>query len=155
MRSSTVGIVIAIFAILTLSTFFTNNGHHEHGHGGNGNHPSGPHGGALVVLGEQQAHLEILFDSAKGEVVVYVLGSNALESRSLKQREIEVRMPAISREGFKLSATQSVEESEGIVWRSPFTLTDQRLIDVFHLDIEIVGLVVDGVGYPPLLQHLH
>lgn len=46
---------------------------HSHGHA-----HAAPRGGALVELGDEFAHLEVLFDSASGRVTVYVLDGEAV-----------------------------------------------------------------------------
>lgn len=39
-------------------------------------HPAAPHGGELLELGEEEAHLELIHDSKAGRVTVYVLGKD-------------------------------------------------------------------------------
>ena len=39
-------------------------------------HPEAPHGGELLELGEEEAHLELVHDSKAGSVTVYVLGKD-------------------------------------------------------------------------------
>ncbi len=39
-------------------------------------HPEAPHGGELLELGEEEAHLELVHDSKTGSVTVYVLGKD-------------------------------------------------------------------------------
>jgi hypothetical protein len=39
-------------------------------------HEKGPHGGALIVVGEEAAHLEVLHDEEAGRVTVHVLGGD-------------------------------------------------------------------------------
>ncbi len=158
MKSSTFGALVAVFVILTLSYFFSNSmGSHDQGHGGHGHHQhqAAPHGGSLAVLGDKKLHLEILFDGEKGELLVYILGPQAREVVSIEQPHIEVKIPAVSSQTLKLQSAGSSQEGETKLWRSPYTLKDQRLEGVFHLDIEIVELVIDGVSYPPIAKHLH
>ena len=47
---------------------------HEH-HGGHVH--SAPRGGALVVLAEETAHVEVILDSDTGHLAIYVLGPHA------------------------------------------------------------------------------
>lgn len=56
-------------------------GEHEH---------SAPHGGTLVELGEEFAHLEIVLDAATGKLTAYALDGEAEKGVRLKQPEIEI-----------------------------------------------------------------
>lgn len=40
-------------------------------------HPAAPHGGELLELGEEEAHVELVHDAKAGAVTVYVLGKDA------------------------------------------------------------------------------
>lgn len=55
----------------------------EHAH-------SAPHGGTLVELGEEFAHLEIVLDAATGKLTAYALDGEAEKAIRLKQADIEV-----------------------------------------------------------------
>ena len=57
------------------------NDEHEH---------SAPHGGTLVELGEEFAHLEIVLDAATGKLTVFALDGEAEKAVRLKQPEIEI-----------------------------------------------------------------
>lgn len=57
------------------------NDEHEH---------SSPHGGTLVELGEEFAHLEIVLDAATGKLTAYALDGEAEKAVRLKQPEIEI-----------------------------------------------------------------
>jgi hypothetical protein len=56
-------------------------GGHEH---------SAPHGGALIELGEEFAHVEIVLDAATGRLTAYALDGEAEKSVRVKQSEIEI-----------------------------------------------------------------
>jgi hypothetical protein len=56
-------------------------GEHEH---------SAPHGGALIELGEEFAHVEIMLDAATGRLTAYALDGEAEKVIRIKQSEIEV-----------------------------------------------------------------
>lgn len=51
---------------------------------------SAPHGGALVELGEEFAHLEIVLDAATGMLTAYALDGAAEKAARLKQSDIEI-----------------------------------------------------------------
>ena len=58
-------------------------GHHEH---------TAPHGGTLVVLGEEFAHVEFVLEEATGKLTGYVLDSEAEKPVRLSLREIELKI---------------------------------------------------------------
>jgi hypothetical protein len=59
--------------------------HHHHGHG-----EMGPHGGALVAIGEDAAHLEVVLDAATGKVTAYALDGHAENPISIKLEQLEL-----------------------------------------------------------------
>ena len=69
----------------TVTTSTANNakaaGEHEH---------SAPHGGTLVELGEEFAHLEIVLEASTGKLMVYALDGEAEKAVRLKQPTIEI-----------------------------------------------------------------
>lgn len=60
---------------------------HSHGHA-----HAAPRGGALVELGDEFAHLEILFDSASGRVTVYVLDGEAVGAVRVSHEALTLRL---------------------------------------------------------------
>src|ERR1041385_7416284 len=56
---------------------------HEHEH-------KPPHGGTLVEIGEEFAHLELVLDQATGQLTAYALDEEAENSIRLPQKEIEL-----------------------------------------------------------------
>jgi hypothetical protein len=54
-----------------------------------------PHGGALQVLGEEAAHVELVLESATGKLTAYVLDGEAEKSVRIAQDalELEVTLP--------------------------------------------------------------
>lgn len=59
--------------------------HHHHTHG-----EKGPHGGALVAIGDDAAHLEVVLDAATGKVTAYVLDGSAQNPISIKVEQLEL-----------------------------------------------------------------
>jgi hypothetical protein len=51
---------------------------------------SAPHGGALVELGEEFAHVELVLDAVTGALTAYALDGEAEKSVRVKQSEIEI-----------------------------------------------------------------
>jgi hypothetical protein len=59
--------------------------HHHHSHG-----EKGPHNGALVAIGEDAAHLEVVLDAEAGKVTVYVLDGEAKNPVTIKAEKLEL-----------------------------------------------------------------
>ncbi|MBS0261275.1 MAG: hypothetical protein JSS02_04905 [Planctomycetes bacterium] len=59
--------------------------HHHHHHA-----EKGPHGGALVAIGQDDAHLEIVLDAATGTVTAYVLDGAAEKPVTIKQKHLQL-----------------------------------------------------------------
>lgn len=57
-----------------------------------GHEHSAPHGGTLVVLGDEFAHLELVLDQGTGELTAYVLDGEAESPVRLEQENIEIRI---------------------------------------------------------------
>lgn len=57
-----------------------------------GHEHTAPHGGLLVELGEEFAHLEIVLDSATGKLTAYALDGEAEKAVRIKQPGIEIQL---------------------------------------------------------------
>src|SRR4051812_8065508 len=64
----------------------------HHDHGGHHHHHAekGPHGGALVAIGQDDAHLEIVLDAETGTLTAYVLDGEAEKAISIKQKNLQL-----------------------------------------------------------------
>jgi len=51
-----------------------------------------PHGGTLVVLGVEFAHLELVLDARAGKLTAYVLDGEAEKFVRIEQKQIELRL---------------------------------------------------------------
>src|SRR5438132_6714626 len=61
----------------------------DHGH----HHAEkGPHGGALVAIGQDDAHLEIMLDGQTGKLTAYVLDGEAEKAISIKQANFQLAL---------------------------------------------------------------
>lgn len=64
---------------------------HDHDHGHHHHHAEkGPHGGALVAIGHDDAHLEIVLDAESGKLIAYVLDGEAAKPISIKQKNLQL-----------------------------------------------------------------
>ncbi|MCK6475010.1 MAG: hypothetical protein L6R28_25090 [Planctomycetes bacterium] len=66
-------------------------GGHDHTRGG-GHHHAAPHGGTLVVFGEEFAHLELVLDAKEGALKAYVLDGHAENAIRLPQAGIALAL---------------------------------------------------------------
>ena len=62
--------------------------HGTHAH----HHHTAPHGGTLVVLGEEFAHVEFVLEESTGKLTGYVLDSEAEKPVRLTQKNIELKI---------------------------------------------------------------
>ena len=74
-------VLIALLAVLDNAK--TEEGHREH---------TAPHGGTLVVLGEEFAHFELVVDANEGKLTAYILDGEAENPVRIQQGEIELEM---------------------------------------------------------------
>lgn len=66
--------------------------HHGKQKAGAHHHHTAPHGGTLVVLGEEFAHVEFVLEEKSGKLTGYVLDSEAEKSVRLSQKTIELKI---------------------------------------------------------------
>jgi hypothetical protein len=104
--------------------------HHDHDHEPGDHHhhaEKGPHGGALVAIGEDAAHLEFVLDAATGKLTAYVLDAAAEKAVPIKQANLQL--------------TYSLTMVEGIEKES-----DDIPDDVLILALEAVSPAADGTA---------
>src|SRR5579863_7822622 len=66
---------------------------HDHDHGHHHHHAEkGPHGGALVAIGHDDAHLEIVLDAKTGTITAYVLDGAAEKPIAIKQKNLQLAL---------------------------------------------------------------
>ena len=124
-------------------------GHHEH---------VAPHGGTLVVLGEEFAHVEFVLDPQAGELRAYVLDGEAEHGLRLAQKTLALRVEAPSsteaptRTDLALGAVANVLTGETVGATSEFRIRHERLrsLEKFHAEIasvEVKGRTFEGVAF--------
>lgn len=69
-----------------------NHDDHDHDHGHHHHAEKGPHGGALVAIGQDDAHLEIVLDAETGTVTAYVLDGAAEKPVAIKQESLQLAL---------------------------------------------------------------
>jgi hypothetical protein len=65
-------------------------GDHDHEHHHHHHAEKGPHGGALVAIGDDAAHLEVVLDAETGKVTAYVLDGEAQNPITIKAAQLEL-----------------------------------------------------------------
>jgi Flp pilus assembly protein TadD len=87
---------------------------------------SAPHGGVLIELGEEFAHIEIVLDAATGKLTAYALDGEAEKAVRIKQNEIEVAVenPAVT---IKLAGVANTLTGETADDTSEFSGQSERL----------------------------
>jgi hypothetical protein len=63
---------------------------HDHDHGHHHHAEKGPHDGALVAIGHDDAHLEIVLDAETGKLTAYVLDGEAAKPIAIKQKTLQL-----------------------------------------------------------------
>lgn len=90
------GSVMPCWAIFSLVASAAAGNAHEH---------KAPHGGALIVLGEEFAHVELVLDGPAGKLTAYVLDGEAKKSVRVKQKQIELRLRLAGKQAEPLAVT--------------------------------------------------
>lgn len=120
---------------------------------GGGHVHKAPRGGLLVVLAEETAHVELIFDRARGRLDLYLLGPHAHTPLRSAQQKIWVTLDgagdplrlALDAQGNALSG-----EKPGAT--SHFVVADERLKSLVALHgtlgtVEVLGRRFEGVRF--------
>ena len=111
---------------------------HDHEHAA-----QGPHKGALIELGEEEYHGEIVLDEKTHLVTIYLLGSNAKDAVSVEATEVVINLKHGDKpEQFKLKSAPQTTDPKGK--SSRFLVKDEELVDDLHhaqaqLRVKIAG----------------
>jgi hypothetical protein len=110
---------------------------------GSGHEHSAPHGGALVELGDEFAHLEIVLDAVTGTMIAYALDGEAEKPVRVKQSEIEiaVRNSAVT---IKLSGVSNALTGETTRDTSEFWGRSDRLKSATDFDGVVKTISIKG-----------
>jgi hypothetical protein len=108
----------------TASAHADGDDHDDHGH--HHHHAEkGPHDGALVAIGEEDAHLEFVLDADSGRLTAYVLDGEAEKPLAIKQAKLQL--------SYSLTKLREIEEG-----------SDDIPDDVLVLALEAVSPADDG-----------
>lgn len=114
------------------------NTHHEH---------TAPHGGTLVVFGDEFAHIELVLDQTTGALTGYVLDGEAEKSVRLSQKTVELKIHREDIESdfsLQLSGVANVLTGETDGDTSQFTAQSDGLKGASEFHAEIVSIAIKG-----------
>ena len=105
--------------------------------------PQAPHGGVLVNVGDDFAHVEMVLDPKQGSLSAYILDGEAEEVVPLKQPVLLVRLIQPSKT-LKLKAVVTPLSGEKLGETSSYSLTDPSLKGLTQFKGVLVWLNVNG-----------
>jgi hypothetical protein len=121
--------------------------HHDH---------TAPHGGTLVVLGEEFAHLELVLDPGAGSLTGYILDGEAENAVRIGQEYIEIKVydslppgAGSDRSGYVLilKAVSNVLTGETAGDTSEFAVQSDMLRGVRKFDAVIPAIEIKGRAF--------
>jgi hypothetical protein len=111
----------------------------------------GPHGGHLIVLGEEEYHVELLHDEATHTVTIHILDATGKENVAIDQTGIVLH---VFQGGEFVTHTLAAVGGEDT--SSEFSIADEKLCDLLLHSEELKGRVnvtVDGKDYVGMIDH--
>lgn len=120
-------------------------------------HPDkGPHKGALIELGDEEYHAELVHDDEASTITVYILDASAKKAVSIDSKQILINVKHGKKvEQFRLASSPDKGDAKGL--SSRFTIKDKELCE--HLDEEKVearlSLKIKGKSYAAKIEHDH
>ena len=120
-------------------------------------HESGPNGGHLIELGEEEYHAELVFDEETRVTTIYVLDGNAKSPVPIKAEELELHLEGEGDE-VELMFAASPLESDGEGMSSRFVLAADDLPESIKDEEEIKGhlhIEIDGKMFAGDIAHEH
>ncbi|MGQ0614470.1 MAG: hypothetical protein ACT4PV_12110 [Planctomycetaceae bacterium] len=123
-------------------------GDHDHDHDahradGRGHDHDAPHGGAIVVLGDEFAHIEILADAVAGRLTLYLLDGHA--QKGVRSADEKIRC-TIRPAGFVIELLPATRPTTGEKPgdASEFSTSDDRLKGLTRFTAVLERVVVKG-----------
>jgi hypothetical protein len=117
--------------------------HHHHAE-------HGPHGGAIVVIGEEAAHVEVVLDSKTGELTAYVYDEDLKNPVWVKQAELTMAVTLESEDKSALPESAVIllkarETKEGAAHE--FFAVVPRLKGSEEFDGVLESIIIDGTTH--------
>lgn len=126
----------------------------DHGHGGHHHKPQ--HGGVLIPLGSHFANLELVLDSARGALNLYVLDGCAEHGVQIAQPAVEVTIKSIDERALQAPIVVSLEaqasslSGEAVGNSSRFSAVMEELVGAKSVAVEIRSIEVKGSQFRSL-----
>ncbi|MEX2170824.1 MAG: hypothetical protein WD851_16020 [Pirellulales bacterium] len=131
-------------------------GHGEAGHDEHAHPTTGPHGGSLIELGNEEYHAELVHDDAAGTVTIYVLDSAAKASVPIDATDVTINLTHDGQgEQFKLTA--SADQGDPTGKSSRFVSSDAELAKDLDREDAAPQLVItiNGKPFRGAVEHEH
>ena len=109
-----------------------------------------PHGGTLVELGDEFAHVELVLDPSDGSLTAYFLDGEAEESVRLKQPSLKLSIDAQGSrpaQVVELAARANILTGETVGDSSEFFVTSPSLIGMRSANGSLGEMVVKGMDF--------
>ena len=103
-----------------------------------------PHGGALQVLGDETAHVELVLDTVSGRLTAYVLDGEAEKPVRIAQPSLRL---AVNGAALELTAVESVLTGEKRGETSQFEGTSRMLVGVKSFDGTLETITAHGMKF--------
>lgn len=110
-------------------------GTHEH---------SAPHGGTLIVFGDEVAHVELVLDQSTGKLTAYVLDGEAEKGVPIAQESIDMDIERPRSASLKLLPVENSLTGEKAGSTSQFSMIADELKGLSDFDAKIKSLNVKG-----------
>jgi hypothetical protein len=110
-----------------------------------------PHGGTLLELGDEFAHVELVLDPAAGSLTAYVLDGEAEQAVRIEQATLSVVIdvpPALASRPLTLTPRASVLTGERAGDASEFVFSHDALHGVQRLTGRLLTIRVRGQTFP-------
>ncbi len=103
-----------------------------------------PHGGTLIVFGDEAAHLELVLDETSGKLTAYVLDGEAEKGVPIAQEFVEVEIEKPKTASLKLMPVENALTGEKAGSTSQFSVLSDELKGLSNFDANIKSLNVKG-----------
>jgi hypothetical protein len=120
-------------------------------------HDSGPNGGHLIELGEEEYHAELVFDEETRVTTIFVLDGHAKSPVPIKATELELHLEGDT-DHDELMFAASPLESDGEGMSSRFELAADDLPESVKDEEDFKGhlhIEIDGKNFNGELEHDH
>ena len=129
-------------------------GHDHSGHDHSGRDHSGhdhepKHGGTLIVIGDEFAHLELVLDEAEGELTAYITDRDPAVPVRLSQPEVELRITDESN-AVTLKAVADSATGDAVGNAATFAGQSDVLRNRPSFDASITFILIKGVAFENL-----